>query len=212
MKAEAQEQWRCALRWLRRSAWTLLIFCPPLSLLAQPTIPAFETNATEAERARSIVLSNLEDDPATVFVYSNHSYWTTKRSYWLLIREKSIWRKAQWIVTYHNRNKDRIKRISKKRLPLGGDVDSLIIELNTQGFWTIDQDSLNISEKRLNDSTMMSTNISDGCYQEIEVLHQGQYRVLGAYESEQLQEFVYIPARERFIRCAGALRKALFLE
>ncbi len=198
------------LQSLTRRIRELAFLCLPLSLAGQSPIPSFESNTTQEQRAKSVVVSNLECDSITVIAYYTQCYWSTKQSYRLLISDHGSWHQVQWVVTYSNRDKNKIKHISKKKLPLARQVDSLITDLNALGFWSLGQDSLNISEKQLNDTTMSSINISDGCSQVIEVLSGGHQRILSAYEPEQLQAFVHIPSRGRFIQCVGAIRKTLF--
>jgi hypothetical protein len=177
--------------------------------VGQSPIPVFESNTTDADRKNSFILNELEEDTSAVLAYTANCYWSTKRTYTLIRLVKGKWRSERWVVSYTSSDKEAIKGISKKRVRPNGHIDSLLAQLSAFDFWTISQDSLNISEQRVNDTTITSYHITDGCSWAIEVIHQGHYRKLWSYMPEEFQKLIPIRARERFIGSLHAMRQTL---
>ncbi|MBS1583632.1 MAG: hypothetical protein JST66_15640 [Bacteroidetes bacterium] len=179
------------------------------STYAQSPFPEFESNVKDIEGEIALVTTELQGDTGAILIYSPRCYWPTKQTITVIRQRKGEWRAEKWTAQYRDRSKKELRSLSRKRLKIDQPVDHLLSELTAQGFWTMDQDSLNIHEKQLNDTTMSMTSISDGCSWAIAAIHRNEYRLLYAYEPELLQTFVFIPARERFISCLGAMRKTL---
>ncbi len=179
-------------------------------MLAQSPFPEFESNVKGTESEIALVTAELEGDTGAVLIYSTRCYGPTKQTITVVRQKKGEWRAEKWTAQYSDHSKKELRSLSRKLLKVDKSIDCLLGELTTQGFWTMDQDSLNIDEKQVNDSTMSSIGISDGCSWAISVVYRGKYRLLSAYEPEQLQAFVFVQARERFLTCLKAMRTTLF--
>jgi 7-cyano-7-deazaguanine synthase in queuosine biosynthesis len=194
----------------RSIGWSicLLALCHPFSMMSQTRFPRFDSNVPVDERQRSEIIAHLEP-LETALIQSLSCYWSGRQTSTILRLKNDKWREEHWTIHYTDRNRTEIKHISKKRKRLKANVDSMLIKLDALSFWNIAQDSLNISEYQLNDTTTISTSITDGCVREIAVIDRGEYRRLWAYEPERFQEFVYVPARERFIQAFQLIRYTL---
>jgi hypothetical protein len=188
---------------------TLIGICQSTSALGQSPFPKFESNVKGTEREIALVTTELKDDTGAVLIYSPRCYWPTKHTFTVVQLRKGEWRAEKWTAQYRDRSKKELRSLSRRRMTMDQSVDHLIGELSAHGFWTMDQDSLNISEKQVNDTTMTSIRITDGCSWAIAAIHRNEYRLLHAYEPERLQAFVFVPTRERFIACLEAMRKTL---
>lgn len=184
--------------------------CMHTQALGQSPFPEFESNVTGTEREIALVTAELEGDTGAILIYSPRCYWPTKHAMTVVRQKKGEWLVEKWTARYDDRDKKELRGLSRKRMSSKKSIDSLFSELTSQGFWTMDQDSLNISRKPLNDSTVSEISISDGCSWAIAVLHGDRRRLLYAYEPERLQAFVFIQARERFLACLSAMRTTLF--
>ena len=187
---------------------TILVICLPLSTVGQSRFPRFDSNVAAEEKQHSAIIAHLEP-METALIQSTSCYWSGKQTSIILRLKHDKWRKEHWTIHYANRNRTEFKHISKKRKRLKANVDSMLIKLDALSFWNIAQDSLNISEYQLNDTTTISTSITDGCVREIAVIDRGEYRRLWAYEPERFQEFVFVPERERFIQAFQLIRNTL---
>jgi hypothetical protein len=128
----------------------------------------------------------------------------------MIVHQHDQWKAYRWRVKLLERGSSQITRITKKRIHLNSEsVQQLLAEWTTLGFWSLDQDSVNISSKRMGDGREISISISDGHSDVFEILHNGKYRVLSGYMPEYFQKEIPVVARQTFIQGTDAFQRLI---
>jgi hypothetical protein len=185
--------------------WTL-----PFGAHAQHGFPEFPPDSITAKVRSSPVFEHFSGTDATVISYTTTGYWSEKRTYHMLVRQHDEWKAYRWRAKLLERGSSNVTRITKKRIHLTSDsVDQLLAEWTTLGFWSLDQDSINIRTKQMGDGHVVLMSLTDGHSDVFEILHKGKYRELSGYMPEYFQKEIPVLDRQTFIQGKDAFRRLI---
>ena len=128
----------------------------------------------------------------------------------MLVRQHDEWKAYRWRAKLLERGSSNVTRITRKRIHLTSDsVDQLLAEWTTLGFWSLDQDSINIRSKQMGDGHVVLMSLTDGHSDVFEILHKGKYRELSGYMPEYFQKEIPVLDRQTFIQGKDAFRRLI---
>ena len=145
-----------------------------------------------------------------MIAYTTESYWwANKFNYSILVLNKSKWERLN--LSYRKKNNGTFSKPVIAKATYDTDLaNKLIQDLSILSFWNLNTDSLNIRQKRLNDSTELTYSFSDGVNYKFEILKGNNYMIIDAYEPEFfLKKIPEIKEREKFIKARQAFEIAL---
>ena len=188
--------------------WTL-----PLGSQAQDGFPEFPPDSITAKVRSSPVFEHFSGTDATVISYTTTGYWSEKRTYYVIVHQHDEWKAYRWRAKLLERGSSHVTRITRKRMHLTPDsVQQLLAEWTTLGFWSLDQDSINIRSKRMSDGSVIDMSLTDGHSDVFEILRNGKYRKLSAYMPEYFQNEIPVMDRQSFIQGKGAFRRLILTD
>lgn len=189
-----------------KSAFIILLTILITPIQAQ-TIPNFDSNTTDNEKQSSLVLIYFQDKYEKIISYTQDCpscFPPYEQWFFILGYQNEQWELLQWTITFKNRTKtkENIKRKKKKKLKLKNEsVDSLLTFWAQNGFWNLDNDSLNINKKQINDSMTMEIIVGFGCTEKFEIVNGNQYKIWYSHAPDKFQDDIPIRQREQFILC-----------
>jgi hypothetical protein len=191
----------------------LLLWTLPFGAHAQDGFPEFPPDSITAKVRSSPVFEHFSGTDATVISYTTMGYWSEKRTYHMLVHQHDEWKAYRWRAKLLERGSSNVTRITRKRIHLTSEsVDQLLAEWTTLGFWSLDQDSINISSKQMGDGREIDISISDGHSDVFEILHNGKYRELSGYMPEYFQKEIPVLDRQTFIQGKDAFRRLILTD
>ena len=191
----------------------LLLWTLPFGAHAQDGFPEFPPDSITAKVRSSPVFEHFSGTDATVISYTTMGYWSETRTYHMLVHQHDEWKAYRWRAKLLERGSSNVTRITRKRIHLTSEsVDQLLAEWTTLGFWSLDQDSINISSKQMGDGREIDISISDGHSDVFEILHNGKYRELSGYMPEYFQKEIPVLDRQTFIQGKDAFRRLILTD
>jgi hypothetical protein len=150
-----------------------------------------------------------------ILAYHQVGYWNTGIKYTVLGYVGGNWKTFNWWIYYKSKDQtaENIRKTKHRKIKIEpSKLDSLFYTLNSNNFWDLNNDSLNVYTKIdtiINDSMsalgIISTesffNLTDGSTCIFEVINNTQYRYLSSYEPEYYQDAIPIFQRLEFINC-----------
>jgi hypothetical protein len=191
----------------------VLICCLPLGVNAQVGVPDLRPDSITPLVRSSPVFEHFSGTDATVISYTTTGYWSEKRTYYMIVRLNDEWKAYRWRAKLLERGSSHITRITRKRIHLTSDsVDQLLAEWTALGFYSLDQDSINIRSKQMEDGHVVLMSLTDGHSDVFEILHNGKYRELSGYMPEYFQKEIPVIHRQTFIQGKDAFRRLILTE
>lgn len=169
-------------------------------------LPEFSSNAGEIEKSKSWVYKTFNAKFDAVISYERDCSLADplNRNFLILAQKDNKWKFFIWELKLRNTSAEqkKIKKSTVKELPLNGiSVDSLLTCLKQQGFWMLNNDSLGVNEKKIDDDHVERISIMDGCIEIMETFTRKNYYVLKAANVDSYQEFIFSKQRAQFINC-----------
>lgn len=169
-------------------------------------LPVFNSNTNSAEKMKSVVYSTYSKKYDAVISYERACALAdpSRRNFFILAGKKNKWKFFAWELELLDGTSDqkKIKKATVKELPLNGlSVDSLLTYWTQQSFWTLNNDSLNLNVKNMEDGSTQDTFTPDGCTEIIETFTKKKYHVVKVLNADHYQDFVYTKQRQQFINC-----------
>ena len=162
-------------------------------------IPEFDSNVNESTEDQSYVYKKFYPDYEFILAYAQKSFWFKRQEYSVLTYNGSDWELKKWSFEL---KEEKIKKSKvKSRILEKEKVIELLNVLESKGFFSLNQDSLNWAKKNLGNGRMLHQSILDGVSEYFEVISSSGHRIYSAHEPVQKQEFVYIGQREIFLDC-----------
>ena len=167
-------------------------------------LPEFTSNASDNDKANSLVFQAFNNKYDMVISYTRSCYWPTEQWYFVLVNKNNKWEFFKWIIKFNGRTKDKENIIStkiKNQSLKNEEIDSLF------NFWTINSflelsiDSINCSSKVENDSMIIDMQVTDGCSDVFEIFSKDKYRMVYSYMPDYYQKEIPILQRQDFILC-----------
>ena len=165
-------------------------------------VPQVVTNTDLYDQKQSYVYNTFGDDYEILVSFTSDCYWPNKQEYYLVGKKNSQWESKKVVVEYNDRTKtaDNIKRIKKKRLKTKKEeLKNLFSSWTDNGFWTLDNDSLNVNEKQTGPDESIMLMITDGCTDTFEIIQGDSYRIMYSYLPDSFQKEIPVKQREQFI-------------
>jgi len=163
--------------------------------------PLFNSNTSEKDKEESIIYKNFHNQCDFIMAYSVSSYWRGNTAqYNLLALKDGVWLKG-YLHTQKRKN-----NTWRKPLVVFKEVDpdsaSYIMKyLDSAGFYSLNRDSLNISERRVNDDNIQRITISDAINYKFEILSRNDFLVIESYAPEFFfEKMPEIKSRGAFIK------------
>lgn len=188
----------------------LLLSFLPLSAQILPPFPA-DQNPQNAEN--SLVVKEFSNRFEAFIAYHSRSYYQTETWFTVLGFRNKKWERIQLEVKWEGREKAKIlktrhrkKKLKKKNMPV------LLEFFETNDFYSLDNQQLNIHEKHLNDSTMEVMNVSHGSAPTFEFWEDGRYRKIYSFSPKSYEKLISIPQRVTFIHCLDKFSALIFEE
>ncbi|MDB4919267.1 hypothetical protein [Mucilaginibacter sp.] len=182
---------------LKRLFFTFVIFTFALSVKAQ--LPVIKSNASEKDK--SLIYKNLRNQYDFIIAYTAESYWwSNKANYNILALKNGLWLKG------HLYSQKRKNDTWRKPIVILKEVDPdsasyIIKHLDSAGFYQLNRDSLNISERRINERTVQRISISDGVNCRFEILSKNDFLIIESYAPEFfIEKMPEIKSRGFFIK------------
>jgi|688.fasta_scaffold13762_9 hypothetical protein len=188
----------------------LLLFTLPFGAHAQDGFPEFPPDSITPLVRSSPVFEHFSGTDATVISYTTTGYWSEKRTYYMIVRLNDEWKAYRWRAKLLERGSSHITRITRKRIHLTSDsVDQLLAEWTALGFWSLDQDSINIRSKQMEDGHVVLMSLTDGHSDVFEIMQKGKYRELSGYMPEHFQKEIPVIHRQTFIQGKHAFERLI---
>jgi len=188
----------------------------PILILGQNP-PNFQSNEMKDKKVESIILNNMKGANEFEFMLAFHQvgYWNTGIKYTVLGYYQGNWTAFNWTIYYksNKRTAENIRKTKRRKTIIKpNQLDRLFVTLDSNDFWNLNIDSLNVYTKTdtiINDSLSALGidaieyffNISDGDTWVFEVINNTEYRHLSSYEPEYFQEVIPIEERLKFMDC-----------
>lgn len=171
-------------------------------------IAKYTANTSKEELFKSPLQLKFQDKYNTIISFSMQSYWSDREIYKILAFDGQNWKLLQWSYRrqYQTDTKTKKEKLSVKALKEKKALD-FINTLGTNDLFLMNEDSLNLSEKRAGYDKILTMSIIDGTNNKFEIISDYGYFIISAYEPEQLQDFIPVIQRQKFLIC-----KQLFLE
>lgn len=161
-------------------------------------LPEFQTNVSETDLEKLIVLKKFETDYQQLISFTYISYWGKYQEFYVILLEGENWVLKKLSVKVKEDNS--IKRSKTKNLKLNStQVDDFINFLNECDFWNFSQDSLNWNKKDQGNGTFLMQSILDGHTDEFLIRNGSKIRISKAHNADHLQEFVPTEQRKKFV-------------
>ena len=177
--------------------------------------PDFVANVKKQDTLHSEKLIDIVKNYEFSIAYTADSYWwAEKKDFYILAFSNKKWTLITYKKHYYKDTAylyDTTKMpdvtVSKRKVSRR-QVNKLFTILNNERFWTLDTDSLNITSRKLTDSTSIKMDITDGVNYKFEIVANSRMRIVQAYEPyEYLKHFPEIIIRQNFINCLEAFEK-----
>jgi hypothetical protein len=165
-------------------------------------IAKYSANTSREELFKSPLRLKFQDKYNTIISFCMQSYWSDRVVYKILAFDGQNWKLLQWSYRrqYQTDTKTKKEKLSVTDLEEKKALD-FINTLETNDFFLMNEDSLNLSEKQAEDDGIFVKSITDGTNNKFEVISDYGYFSISAYEPEQLQDFVQVIQRQKFLIC-----------
>lgn len=184
----------------------LTVFCT-LSAIGQQ-LPEISSNVTEQQTEKSHVINKFSKKYEEIFSYTVKSFWLDQQTYHIFGYNGKKWTLIKWTVKFDD-NQQIIKERVKTKSFSSRKLSEILSFLETNKFWNLDQDSLNLSEKDNGDGSSTVWMVSDGSSDIFETYKNGSYRITSSYEANRFQELAPTKQRQIFIECRDKFWKMI---
>jgi hypothetical protein len=164
----------------------------------------------QTNQKKSIIQQTFKGKYDFLIAYTEESYWLSDRQFYQILALKD----GQWssITFASTRKKNGDFRIPTIRInSFDNDKAQLLLnQMDQLDFWTLNSDSLNITQRENPDSTATTYTLSDGANYKFEIMTTEGYKVIEAYEPEYfLEKLPEIKIRQKFINGRNIFKTAL---
>ena len=184
---------------LKKIIFTGLIILP--AFFAKAQTPSITKSPAAIQSQESVIYKNFVGECDLMIAYTRESYWWGNRKlYSLLALKKGTWFKGYLSSQRLKSGKWTYPKVKFKEV----DPDSarnIVNYLKAVGLFKLNQDSLKITKKHVNDNQTMAFSRSDGINYKFELLNKDTLTTIEAYEPEYfLSKLPEIKSRELFIK------------
>jgi len=175
-------------------------------------IPSVTSNSTFDDKESSIVYNRFNVEFDSFLSYHKYCYWSNKDTYLVFGYKDEEWKALKLTVKYAEEvpRKKTILRIKQNKIRVSEkELTKLIEYFTTNNFWTLENDSLNLHERRELDGTITLYTATDGCSDNFETLSSGNFRLTSSYNAEYFQKLIPVNQREKFILCRDEMLRLL---
>ncbi|HVS93299.1 MAG TPA: hypothetical protein VHE59_14775 [Mucilaginibacter sp.] len=171
-------------------------------LFVKAQLPILKSNTTDEQKQSSDIYNNFHDNYDFVISCNSQSYWwSDKKIYEVLAYGNGHWERISLYSKRHHNGKwskpyIKIDSFDNER------AEKLIELFNKNDFWHLSNDSLNIHQKRINDTLFKTYDISDDVNYKFEIMTKNDFLIIQCYAPEYfLEKIPEIKSREVFIKC-----------
>lgn len=165
-------------------------------------IVKFTPNTSKEDFLKSSLSMKFQGKYNLIISFSQNSFWFDRDSYKILAFDGQNWKLLQWSFRRQNQTgtKTKKEKLSVKDIE-GKKALGFINTLETNDFFSMNNDSLNLGEKQTKEDEMLIMSITDGVNNKFEVICESGYFSISAYEPEQFQDFIPVIQRKKFLIC-----------
>ncbi|MBD1399019.1 hypothetical protein H9Q13_17755 [Pontibacter sp. JH31] len=179
-----------------------------LSTCGYGQIPVIHSDSNQSNE--STIYKNFEGKYDFLIAYTEESYWWSDRQFYQILALKD----GQWnsitLASKKKKNGDFRKPTIKVNSYDKENAQLLLSQLDQLGFWTLNSDSLNITQRENPDSTVTAYTLSDAANYKFEIMTKEDYKIIEAYTPEHfLEKLPEIKSRQKFITGRDIFKKAL---
>jgi hypothetical protein len=176
----------------------------------QILFPGIETNSTNNDSIRIQQLLKITNQYELSLSLMRSCYWFHFTTYYVLARKNDRWSQFKILTDFKDR-KGKVIKGKTKIINFKSNqnlCDSIWMKLIGSRLLSMDNDSLNIRNKKLNDSTTISKQIDDGVNYQFVLKAQNSLRIMECYEPESYYQWLpEITVRKYFIECLNIYAK-----
>lgn len=182
----------------------ILVFVITLNSFGQ--LPKYSSNVSDLDISQSQLYQKFGADYEFIFGYTQNSFWNKRQNYAVLTFDGTVWKLVKWSYQLNTKERPTKQKLRFYKLD-SNEVTNFLDFINSLGFFTFNQDSLNLNKKDIGNGTTQVHQISDGVTDILEVISSSGHRISSAHEAEQLQEFAPTKQRQNFIECRNQFSK-----
>ena len=173
-----------------------------LSYSVKAQLPVLKSNTTEIEKANSLIYKNFYGKYDFVVSCIEESYWWGNRRFYKIFACKNgRWEKIS-LSQKEKKNDEWSKPVIHTEEFDKDKADSLMSLLNKNGFWKLNKDSLNITQRRVSEKQDQVFSISDGVNYKFEIFSNKDFQIIESYSPDYFyKKMPEIKCRGIFIRC-----------
>ena len=163
-------------------------------------IPEFDSNVNKSSENQSYLYKSFYPDYEFILGYTRESDRYDRKYYSVLTYNGTDWELKKWSFELDKEAKPKKSRM-KSRILKHQKVIGILNDLESKGFFSLNQDSLNWAQKDMGGGVTRSQSITDGFSENFEIISQSSHRIYSAYEPELKQKFIFSDQRQRFLEC-----------
>ena len=186
----------------------IAIFFTLYSLNTFGQLPTFKSNVKSKESKQSIVKRNFSSKFEYIISYYAHSYWSQDQTYIIFGHDGREWRVLEWTIEMDKQKQIKKQRTRKLKYSQGqfGEFMALMSRCT---ICNLEQGPLNLNKKDNGDGTETSIFVSDGLFEQIELISPKSHRISNSYAANSLQDEYPTSDRQSFIDFRNQLLKVV---